>query len=105
MPVEALIAARVVRAPMALVNDPHLIALGFWRLPNRPFIGMHRRSSVAFHEDAGLYPIGRATPALGEDNHAGPGEWLCRFGVEIERLAVADVIGTAPQPKRAQSDL
>ena len=98
------VAAGVVRTPMALVDDPHLIARGFWHRVDRPFIGMHWQSSAAFREGPDAYPVRRAAPTLGQDNEA----ILCgRLGLSAEdyaRLEAADVIGTVPKPRRAQSD-
>ena len=64
------IAAGVVRTPLALVDDPHLIARGFWHRLDRPFIGMHWHSSAAFREGPDAYPIRRVAPTLGQDNEA-----------------------------------
>jgi crotonobetainyl-CoA:carnitine CoA-transferase CaiB-like acyl-CoA transferase len=98
------IAAGVVRTPLALVDDPHLIARGFWHRVDRPFIGMHWQSSAAFREGPDAYPVRRVAPTLGQDNEA----ILCgRLGLsdeEFAALAAAGVIGTVPKPRRAQSD-
>lgn len=98
------IAAGVVRTPLALVDDPHLMARGFWHRLDRPFIGLHWQSSAAFREGPAPYPIRRAAPTLGQDNEAILGGRLGLSGAEIARLAEADVIGTVPKPRRAQSD-
>lgn len=94
------VAAGVVRTPFELTMDPHLLARGFWRRVDRPFIGMHWQSSAAFREGSDPYPIRRVAPTLGQDNATilglSPGE--------IERLTEAGVIGTLPKPRRAQSD-
>jgi crotonobetainyl-CoA:carnitine CoA-transferase CaiB-like acyl-CoA transferase len=98
------IAAGVVRTPLALVDDPHLIARGFWHRVDRPFIGRHWQSSAAFREGPDAYPVRRVAPTLGQDNEA----ILCgRLGLsdeEFAALAAAGVIGTVPKPRRAQSD-
>lgn len=98
------IAAGVVRTPLALVDDPHLIARGFWHRLDRPFIGKHWQSSAAFREGRDAYPVRRAAPTLGQDNDAILGAQLGRSREEIGRLAVAGVIGTVPKPRRLQSD-
>jgi crotonobetainyl-CoA:carnitine CoA-transferase CaiB-like acyl-CoA transferase len=98
------VAAGVVRTPLALVDDPHLVARGFWRRLDRPFIGMHWQSSAAFREGPDAYPISRVAPTLGQDNEAILGGRLGLAREEIDRLAAADVIGTIPKPRRAQSD-
>ncbi len=98
------IAAGVVRTPFALVDDPHLIARGFWRRLDRPFIGPHWQSSAAFREGHSAYPIRRAAPTLGQDNEAILAGRLQLSREEIDHLAAANVIGTVPKPRRAQSD-
>jgi crotonobetainyl-CoA:carnitine CoA-transferase CaiB-like acyl-CoA transferase len=98
------IAAGVVRTPLALVDDPHLVARGFWHRLDRPFIGMHWHSSAAFREGADPYPVRRVAPTLGQDNDAILSGCLALTREDINRLADADVIGTVPKPRRAQSD-
>jgi crotonobetainyl-CoA:carnitine CoA-transferase CaiB-like acyl-CoA transferase len=98
------IAAGVVRTPMALVDDPHLVARGFWHRLDRSFIGMHWQSSAAFREGQHAYPVRRVAPTLGQDNEAILGGRLGLSREEIDRLAEAGVIGTVPKPRRAQSD-
>lgn len=98
------IAAGAVRTPMALVDDPHLVARGFWHRLDRPFIGMHWQSSAAFREGQDAYPVRRVAPTLGQDNVAILGGRLGLSREEIDRLAEAGVIGTIPKPRRAQSD-
>ena len=98
------IAAGVVRTPLALVDDPHLIARGFWRRLDRPFIGMHWQSSAPFREGPDPYPVRRVAPTLGQDNEAILGGRLGLAREDIDRLAAAGVTGTIPKPRRAQSD-
>ena len=98
------IAAGVVRTPLALVDDPHLTARGFWHRLDRPFIGPHWQSSAAFREGPDAYPVRRVAPTLGQDNDAILSGRLGLAREEIDRLAKADVIGTVPKPRRAQSD-
>jgi crotonobetainyl-CoA:carnitine CoA-transferase CaiB-like acyl-CoA transferase len=98
------IAAGVVRTPLALVDDPHLTARAFWHRLDRPFIGMHWQSSAAFREGLDAYRIRRVAPTLGQDNEAILGGRLGLTREEIDCLAAAEVIGTVPKPRRAQSD-
>jgi crotonobetainyl-CoA:carnitine CoA-transferase CaiB-like acyl-CoA transferase len=98
------VAAGSVRTPMALTEDPHLVARGFWRRLDRPFIGMHWQSSAAFREGPDPYPVRRVAPTLGQDNETILGGRLGLSRSEIDRLAASDVIGTIPKPRRAQSD-
>jgi crotonobetainyl-CoA:carnitine CoA-transferase CaiB-like acyl-CoA transferase len=98
------IAAGAVRTPLALVDDPHLIARHFWHRLDRPFIGMHWQSSAAFREGPDAYTVRRVAPTLGQDNDAILGGRLGLTPAEMDRLAAAEVIGTVPKPRRAQSD-
>jgi crotonobetainyl-CoA:carnitine CoA-transferase CaiB-like acyl-CoA transferase len=98
------IAAGVVRLPFELEREPHLVARGFWHQLDRPFIGKHWLSSSAFREGPAAYPIRRVAPTLGQDNEAILGGRLGLSRAELDRLGAADVIGTIPRPRRAQSD-
>ncbi len=98
------IAAGVVRTPHALDRDPHLMARGFWHRHDRAFIGPHWQSSAAFREGHDAYPVRRVAPTLGQDNEAILGGRLGLTRSDLNRLAAADVIGTVPKPRRAQSD-
>ncbi len=98
------IAAGVVRSPFELDRDPHLLARGFWHRRDRPFIGMHWHSSSAFREGLDAYPVRRVAPTLGQDNEAILGGRLGLNRAALDRLAAADIIGTVPKPRRAQSD-
>lgn len=98
------VAAGAVRTPLALTGDPHLVARGFWRRLDRPFIGTHWQSSAAFREGPDAYPVRRVAPTLGQDNETILGGRLGLARSEIDRLAASDVIGTIPKPRRAQSD-
>jgi len=98
------IASGVVRLPFELDRDPHLLARGFWHRLDRPFIGMHWHSSSAFREGPDAHPVRRVAPTLGQDNAAILGGRLGLSRAALDRLAVADVIGTVPKPRRAQSD-
>jgi crotonobetainyl-CoA:carnitine CoA-transferase CaiB-like acyl-CoA transferase len=95
------VAAGVVRTPFDLVNDPHLVARGFWRRLDRPFIGMHWQSSAPFREGLDPYPIRCVAPTLGQDNEAIFAGRLHLTPQEINQLAKADLIGTVPKPRRA----
>jgi crotonobetainyl-CoA:carnitine CoA-transferase CaiB-like acyl-CoA transferase len=98
------VAAGAVRTPLALTEDPHLVARGFWHRVDRPFIGMHWQSSAAFREGPDAYPVRRVAPTLGQDNETILGGRLGLSRSEIDRLEAAGVIGTIPKPRRAQSD-
>jgi crotonobetainyl-CoA:carnitine CoA-transferase CaiB-like acyl-CoA transferase len=98
------IAAGVVRTPLALVEDPHLVARDFWHRLDRAYIGLHWQSSAAFREGRDAFPVRRVAPTLGQDNEAVLGGRLGLSREEIDCLTAAGVIGTVPKPRRAQSD-
>ncbi len=98
------IAAGIARRPFDLLTDPHLIARGFWRQVDRPFIGAHYQSSAAFRLGVEPLPLRRVAPTLGQDNVAILGRRLGLDGNELARLEAKGVIGTVPNPRRAQSD-
>jgi crotonobetainyl-CoA:carnitine CoA-transferase CaiB-like acyl-CoA transferase len=98
------VAAGVARRPFDLLTDPHLLARGFWRQVERPFIGTHFQTSAAFREGADPYPLRRPAPTLGQDNEVILGERLGLDRNELDRLAELGVIGTVPNPRRPQGD-
>lgn len=98
------VAAGVARLPAELDRDPHLLARGFWRRVDRPFIGPHWQSSAAFREGSLPYPIRRVAPTLGQDNAALLGGRLGLSDAELTDLTARDVIGTVPKPRRPQGD-
>jgi crotonobetainyl-CoA:carnitine CoA-transferase CaiB-like acyl-CoA transferase len=100
---EAGVAAGAAMVPITLDRDPHLIARGFWRRIDRPFIGPHWQSSAAFREGPDAYPIRHPAPTLGEHNDAVLGGMLGLSEVERERLAAAGITGTIPKPRRPSS--
>jgi crotonobetainyl-CoA:carnitine CoA-transferase CaiB-like acyl-CoA transferase len=98
------VAAGVARLPAELDQDPHLVARGFWRRVDRPFIGPHWQSSSAFREGSAPYPIRRVAPTLGQDNTAILGGRLGLGEAELADLAARNIIGTVPKPRRPQGD-
>jgi crotonobetainyl-CoA:carnitine CoA-transferase CaiB-like acyl-CoA transferase len=98
------IAAGVARRPFNLLTDPHLIARGFWRQVERPFIGTHYQTSAPFREGIDPYPLRRPAPTLGQDNEAILRGRLGLDQRELNRLTDLGVIGTVPKPRRQQGD-
>ena len=98
------IAAGVARRPFDLLTDPHLCARDFWHRVERPFIGTHYQTSAAFREGVEPYPLRRPAPTLGQDNETILGGRLGLDRNELSRLAALGVIGTVPNPRRAQGD-
>ncbi len=98
------VAAGVARLPETLSQDPHLAAGSFWHRLDRPFIGLHWQSSPAFREGKLAYKVRLMAPTLGEHNR----EILCGMlglsEADLERLTTEGVIGTVPNPRRAQGD-
>ncbi|MGE0415908.1 MAG: CaiB/BaiF CoA transferase family protein [Acetobacteraceae bacterium] len=98
------VAAGVARLPETLAQDPHLTAGGFWHRLDRPFIGLHWQGSPAFREGKLAYKVRLMAPTLGEHNR----DILCgMLGLtedDLTRLAAEGVIGTVPNPRRAQGD-
>ena len=97
------IAASVARRPFDLLRDPHLVARGYWRQAERPFIGTHYQSSAAFRDGPDPLPLRHTAPTLGQDNEA----ILAGLGLdraERDRLAALGITGTVPNPRRAQGD-
>jgi len=96
--------AGVMRVPFDLDHDPHLVARGFWHRLERPFIGLHWQGSPAFREGPLPYPVRHMAPTLGQHNR----QVLCdMLGVpesDLPRLAAEGIIGTVPNPRRAQGD-
>ena len=64
------VAAGVARRPFDLLTDPHLLARGFWREVERPFIGAHYQTRP--RSGKALIRILCAVPRrrLGQDNEA-----------------------------------
>lgn len=96
--------AGVVRVPFTLDHDPHLVARGFWHRLERPFIGLHWQGSPAFREGPLPYPIRHMAPTLGQHNRGILCGMLGVTEAEMERLAAEGIIGTVPNPRRAQGD-
>jgi len=94
------VAAGVVRAPLDLYQDPHLVARGFWQTVDRAYIGPHPHSSLAFREGTEPYPIGFPAPTLGQFNAEVLGGLLGLSPAELARLAAAGVIGTEAVPSK-----
>ncbi len=96
---EAHIAAGASRTPLALTQDPHLLARGFWREADNPFMGRHLHAAAPFREGQAPYPLVRPSPTLGQHNEQVLGKLLGLAGAELARLAEAGVIGTKAVPK------
>ena len=95
---QAGVAAGAVRHPMELLDDPHLVARGFWQWIERAHVGRHPQPSPPYRE--GSSPIAVRSPAatLGEHNEQVLGGLLGLSQNELDRLTRAQVIGTEALP-------
>ena len=77
-----------------LPNDPQLLASGFWRWLERPFIGRHLVPLAPYRLDGAAPPLARPAPTLGQHNREVLSERLEICAAELERLERERVIGT-----------
>jgi len=89
----AEVAAGLLRSPFELINDPHLVARGFWQRTLREHVGEHWQPSAPFREEKSPYPVRWPAPTLGEYNSEVLQELLGMTDKEIERLEADGVIG------------
>ena len=95
---QAGVAAGAVRHPMELLDDPHLVARGFWQWIERAHVGRHPQPSPPYREGAAPIAVRAPAPTLGEHNEQVLGGLLGLSQIELERLANAHVIGTEALP-------
>ncbi|MGH7210525.1 MAG: CoA transferase, partial [Acetobacteraceae bacterium] len=93
------IAAGASRAPLDLTRDSHLVARGFWREADNPFMGRHLHAAAPFREGAVPYALARPSPTLGEHNAEVLGRLLGLDPEDLARLTASGVIGTEAVPK------
>jgi crotonobetainyl-CoA:carnitine CoA-transferase CaiB-like acyl-CoA transferase len=78
----------------ALVDDPHLNAVGFWHRARRRYVGEHLLPAASYHLDGARPEIRSVAPTLGEH---GPEVLAAELGLapsEIAALEHDGVIGT-----------
>jgi len=102
----AEIAAGVVRRPLDLIDDPHLLARNFWSVVERAYVGSHAQPAMAIREPSGAYPVRTPAPTLGEYNQPVLRDLLGLSDAEIDALERDGIIGSellveAPTPERA----
>ncbi len=95
------IAAGIALPPLALFDDPHLAARGFWQRLDRPFIGAFPQSSLPFREAAQPYPIATPAPTLGQHTEDVLRDILAYADDRIAGLKAAGIIGTEVMPARS----
>lgn len=92
------VAAGVVRAPVDLYQDPHLIARGSFPVAERAYVGRHPLFAAPYRNSAGPVPVRWPAPTMGQFNR----EVLCGvLGLDdaaLERLTALGVIGEAALP-------
>jgi crotonobetainyl-CoA:carnitine CoA-transferase CaiB-like acyl-CoA transferase len=95
---KAGVAAGAVRHPKDLLDDPHLVARGFWQWIDRAYVGRHPQPSPPYRDEP--TPIAVRTPAstLGEYNEQVLGGLLGLAQDELDRLARSQVIGKEALP-------
>lgn len=93
--------AGVVRPIPALLNDPHLVARGFWRTVPRSFVGQYTAGSSFYREHGEAAPLRSAAPTLGEHNHMVLGSVLGLGPERMAALAEHGIIGTVAVAKSA----
>ncbi|MDF0581952.1 CaiB/BaiF CoA transferase family protein [Bradyrhizobium yuanmingense] len=91
---DARVAAGVVRAPVDLLQDPHLRSRAFFQEVERAFIGRHLQPSIPIREGAVPSPIRRAAPTLGQHNSEILADLLGLEEVEIADLVSKGIIGS-----------
>lgn len=93
--------AGVARNPKDLLDDPHLMARGFWQRVDRPFVGEHFQPSLPVRRhDGGPFEIRQPAPTLGQHTVTVLGGLLGLTREELEDLSRKEVIGNRPVPVR-----
>jgi len=97
---EALQRAGIAAGPVvpahALLEDPHLLAAGFWRRTQRRYVGSHVLPRPPYTLDGQAPPLNSPAPTLGEHNAAVLTRVLGMDHAAIEALERDGIIGTKP---------
>ena len=95
---EALQRAGIAAGPVvpahALLEDPHLVAAGFWRRTERRYVGSHVVPKAPYAIDGRAPPLNNPAPTLGEHNAAVLTRVLGLNAGEIAALERDAIIGT-----------
>lgn len=86
--------AGVVRPPITIVDDPHLVAREFWPRVERAYIGTQPQPLPPYRMNGRVLPVRRPAPTLGEHNAEVLGGRLGLDEVALRRLNDEGVIGT-----------
>jgi crotonobetainyl-CoA:carnitine CoA-transferase CaiB-like acyl-CoA transferase len=92
------VSAGVVKRPIELLDDPHLVARNYWQWIDRAFVGSHPQPSPNYREGATPIAIMNAAPTLGEHNNDILRRVLKLSDQEIARLQDAGIIGNEAVP-------
>ena len=90
------IAAAPAQPAHALLDDPALVAAGFWRQAERRYVGTHLLSKAPFALDGAAPPLRNPTPTLGEHNAEVLRGVLGLGDAEVASLERDGMIGTRP---------
>ncbi|MBY4897185.1 CoA transferase [Cupriavidus sp. AU9028] len=94
------IAAGVVRPMWQVLQDPHLLARGYWQRVDRPWSGPYLASSAWFRIDDRPMPIQCVAPTLGQHTDEVLAGVLGLGPQRIAELERIGITGKAAQPKR-----
>ncbi len=93
---QAGVAAGVCANNQRVVNDPHLIARGFWPEVDHPSAGQHRVAGVSWQYGRTPGAVYSAAPQLGQHTKYVLREFLGKDDAEIERLYATGAFENTP---------
>lgn len=96
---QAGIAAGVGRPMWQVLQDPHLLARGFWTEVQRPYVGRYVADTAWFREGSGPMAIRNVAPTLGEHSAQVLARVLGFSPEQILTLERQGITGTTAQPK------
>ncbi|WP_407496523.1 CoA transferase [Pseudooceanicola sp. MF1-13] len=101
---EAGIPAGVVRQPLELGNDPHMIATGRYQIMTRPYIGAHMQPRPAYVEGDATQGYDNRIPAptIGQHNREVLQGKLGLDDAQFDALLTEGIIGFEARPKAAK---
>lgn len=90
--------AGVSRAPIAMLEDPHLKARGFWQWIDRELVGSHPQPSPPYRDSLRALPPIKPSPTLGQHNAEVLGGLLGLDEEALDALHASGVIGNRAVP-------
>jgi len=102
---KAGVAAGTAIPPIALFDDPHLKARGFWQYLDRPFTGPFPQSALPFRENQTAYAIRTPAPTLGQHTAEILSSLLGYSEATLADLAARSITGTEAVAPRKRSAL